>query len=571
MLIRKDQLNQGVLNAIRARRGKSKRRLKVPSKWLHPRLLEATYKKDLVRVVKPLFDQIRDNIMPMLSSFISEHAVNVKTDAWPDQIERLIDSLRITINKNADIAMTHAFDIGQNVSMFNREQWRKVTKSVIGVELLQSEPWLDSHLRSFAFNNAALIKNAQEQTVTRVSDVVRTGVLSGRRHTEIAKDLYGEIDKTKKHVRFIARDQVSKLNGELSGLRQQSVGIEEYTWKTALDERVRDNHRSKEGKRFKWSEPPTDTGHPGYDYQCRCYAEPVFDAVAEELGIGTAPVKKPEMVETELKLPKEEQISFVSPPSMNPAVRSLSVAKTVDDLASASPKTNIGRYAAQTRELPHEVVLGADSSASAVFRFTDFKPDKCTFYQRAALRQGVVVHNHPNNTCFSDADINMFRTYGNAAFVIVSKDWTYVLRPTGEAAKKARAIRTYFRSEFSKFKLTKKQWQTYESTGVLPSKLRLTVNPKMSVKWDQTNISMNRCVAVSSLVQFEDKYPYVTSNLRHKTLLNLSKEKKSDFFYARYDRKGVRVDAVDKKKIKPGKSYIKYTDDNVPIIIEPGA
>jgi len=59
--------------------------------------------------------------------------------------------------------------------------------------------------------------------------------------------------------------------------RQKEIGVDSYVWNTAHDERVRDSHREKDGKTFKWSEPPADTGHPGEDFQCRCIGIPVFE------------------------------------------------------------------------------------------------------------------------------------------------------------------------------------------------------------------------------------------------------------------------------------------------------
>jgi SPP1 gp7 family putative phage head morphogenesis protein len=53
--------------------------------------------------------------------------------------------------------------------------------------------------------------------------------------------------------------------------------VEEYVWSTSRDERVRPSHSAKDGKRFKWNDPPSDTGHPGNEIQCRCVAIPVLD------------------------------------------------------------------------------------------------------------------------------------------------------------------------------------------------------------------------------------------------------------------------------------------------------
>lgn len=95
---------------------------------------------------------------------------------------------------------------------------------------------------------------------------------------------------TKNRAHFIARDQTSKLNTALNKSRQESNGIETYKWRNAGDERVvgnpagkypkgnpgHENHWDREGKIFRWDNPPGD-GAPGQAYNCRCIAIPVID------------------------------------------------------------------------------------------------------------------------------------------------------------------------------------------------------------------------------------------------------------------------------------------------------
>lgn len=47
-----------------------------------------------------------------------------------------------------------------------------------------------------------------------------------------------------------------------------------YIWHTQGDDKVRSSHAANNGKIFAWNKKP-DTGHPGEDYNCRCWAEPV--------------------------------------------------------------------------------------------------------------------------------------------------------------------------------------------------------------------------------------------------------------------------------------------------------
>jgi len=49
---------------------------------------------------------------------------------------------------------------------------------------------------------------------------------------------------------------------------------EQYIWRTVKDSDVRPAHAAREGQIFSWTSPP-EGGHPGEDYNCRCWAEPV--------------------------------------------------------------------------------------------------------------------------------------------------------------------------------------------------------------------------------------------------------------------------------------------------------
>ncbi|MFZ4125704.1 MAG: phage minor head protein [Rickettsiales bacterium] len=57
-----------------------------------------------------------------------------------------------------------------------------------------------------------------------------------------------------------------------AGLDNQSSRY--YIWRTEGDEKVRASHAINNGLIFSRENPPS-TGHPGEDYNCRCWAEPV--------------------------------------------------------------------------------------------------------------------------------------------------------------------------------------------------------------------------------------------------------------------------------------------------------
>jgi hypothetical protein len=53
-----------------------------------------------------------------------------------------------------------------------------------------------------------------------------------------------------------------------------------YIWRTRSDGKVRASHAANDGRIFAWDDPPP-TGHPGEDYNCRCFAEPYTPEIDE--------------------------------------------------------------------------------------------------------------------------------------------------------------------------------------------------------------------------------------------------------------------------------------------------
>ena len=78
------------------------------------------------------------------------------------------------------------------------------------------------------------------------------------------------------HARLVGHDQAINVVGEANARRQIGAGAGRYRWRTMRDDRVRDTHRAQEGTIQRWDRPPSRTGHPGNEINCRCVAEPIF-------------------------------------------------------------------------------------------------------------------------------------------------------------------------------------------------------------------------------------------------------------------------------------------------------
>jgi SPP1 gp7 family putative phage head morphogenesis protein len=119
--------------------------------------------------------------------------------------------------------------------------------------------------------SVSLIKGMNDDLAKRVEFTILDAAQKGQSTTTLSERLRKEMGISRDRARLIARDQVSSLNAALTKVRQKQVGLDQYIWQTAQDERVRHAHRLRQGKTFSWDDPPED-GHPGEPINCRCVA-----------------------------------------------------------------------------------------------------------------------------------------------------------------------------------------------------------------------------------------------------------------------------------------------------------
>lgn len=278
------------LHFIRAiQRKKAIRRvLPRPPRQPFPEGQEREYIRDLRKYAAKLQEIARERLIPRLPQL--EREANrrrpsgmERADAWDDTYQAILQFLKADMSRaysDAEIASI-ARRVGVSVADFTRQAAERKYQRVLGIDVFFNEPWLANQMSGFVFQNVNLIKTIDDRFYNRVTNIVASGFNAGRRWEEISEDIVASFDVSNTEADRIARDQISKLNGQLEMLRQTELGITKYTWRTSRDERVRESHREHEGETFDWDDPPAETGHPGEDINCRCYPEPVIESALE--------------------------------------------------------------------------------------------------------------------------------------------------------------------------------------------------------------------------------------------------------------------------------------------------
>ena len=155
----------------------------------------------------------------------------------------------------------------------------------IGINLKDSAPGVAKYVPKWRKENVALTKTMFKSEQLKLETLLREG--ANRTYEALAKDIEDRFDVTTRHAELIARSQGNRLNSQIAVGRMQGVGITQFVWTTAGDERVRSRHSDLDGQTFDLDDPPVtnedgDTNLPGEDFNCRCVSYPVLPELAPD-------------------------------------------------------------------------------------------------------------------------------------------------------------------------------------------------------------------------------------------------------------------------------------------------
>lgn len=213
--------------------------------------------------------------------------------------------LRLKLNKREIARLAKKF--AEQTSTFQRVQLHRQVHAALGIAAPLAAEYTQSRIADFVRENVALISRIPQEHHGEIETMVHRAVTSGQLSDDLADDLEQRLLMSERHARFIARDQISKLQADLNHARQRDLGVTRFVWRTMRDERVRGtpgglypnaqpSHFDLDGEEFAYDNPPMPPGAegpilPGDDYNCRCYAEPVMDDLVEDIRAGDTPIE----------------------------------------------------------------------------------------------------------------------------------------------------------------------------------------------------------------------------------------------------------------------------------------
>lgn len=244
----------------------------------YPMALEREYARELKWYVREVYAIVYEYLDYMIDEALANDIqLDARQDNWisniTDKIKEAIDS-RLPIRQK----VSSMFD---KVKSFARRQQEKIYRSIFGGEPARGNNRPYEMMKTiWVSQNLTLVESIDRQTLESIhyalgQNIIRT-VDKEMLISELKESIRHAAHVSENRAALIAADQVGKLNSQLAQYEQFNQGVESYIWTTRKDNRVRPLHAEREGKMFRWSDPPAD-GHPGWPIRCRCVARPVYD------------------------------------------------------------------------------------------------------------------------------------------------------------------------------------------------------------------------------------------------------------------------------------------------------
>lgn len=285
----------------------------ITSKRAYPIGIEKQYYRKLKGFFQPLTDYVDKYINENMEQLLRGDSKEIRLDTIPgDSFREMLfelenwlsvympDISELPEDSNNNVILASLAKTAEEAKKFGDKEFQKTIEKGIHINPPVSSQWWNDMRNSWAEDNYTLIVSNAKNYVSKINILTEQAIVNGmspsKLKEEIRKATEGLSDK---HCKLLARDQMGKLNGQITEAQMQEIGLNLYVWSTSFDDRVRDSHALMEGLLCRyddanlcsydngktWVERPAGAVrlHPGQDIQCRCVALAFYPELEAEM------------------------------------------------------------------------------------------------------------------------------------------------------------------------------------------------------------------------------------------------------------------------------------------------
>ena len=247
-----------------------------------PKTYEREFATFLKYMIRQATKQFKNNTLLALNkSTVEKFTDDGQSGNYANVFEKLAKEVTEKILKrfSSDRIYKATQLVFNKIDKNNQDRMHKAAANALGVDVKQIIA-----AENQKETTAALIKSTALWAEKSLSDSLQEYTANTLRLMTLGQDLdsiqpqFNEMAKKRvRNAEMVARTQVSTFNGLVTKIRAQNLGIKEGVWETSHDERVRDSHKARNGKKFElskglYSSKDGLTLLPGVDFNCRCTA-----------------------------------------------------------------------------------------------------------------------------------------------------------------------------------------------------------------------------------------------------------------------------------------------------------
>ena len=216
------------------------RRRRTPKlRGVNLRQLEASHAARVRTLLEPLREIVDEQLLPNLETFVSES--QTRTDDATDIISAVFGRVRVAFAARFSKTLTEREleRSADQVAAAGRDVHRRQLRTVLGVDPIQAEPWLERETNAFVAENASLITTLPDEAIADVEQMVFREGRRGASVTEIRRKIR-EVDPPKPSTRVTTLAQMpvtkaEKRHADPATLSSQLRGDLDWIIMKALD------------------------------------------------------------------------------------------------------------------------------------------------------------------------------------------------------------------------------------------------------------------------------------------------------------------------------------------------
>jgi len=280
----------------------------------HPDLAANAYYKRCLPLLKDLHETTLKAMQPALDWYRVSREFEVTTDAYTDSSPAFFRKAKEKFEAAIKQAEQDSKWSNKSVAKVVKPSF-KDTENVVKGNLKRQKvpaPHPDpKHQAEYLQQNIELIQTIPQRSFSTLARMIDKHLEGNATVETLAKTIESRYGVTQSQAALIAKDQVQKLNSQLTHDAFVEAGVTKGIWRTSEDERVREAHQEVNGKSYDLEEGlevDGETTFPGMPINCRCFCEPILPGAKST----KAPKETPR--ETPREAPEEAPVEPTATP-----------------------------------------------------------------------------------------------------------------------------------------------------------------------------------------------------------------------------------------------------------------